>query len=74
MTAEQFCSAELLWQRGQRNEKKEKKYQLWKMGTDIYSSVFYYLFYFFADWLYERGLLEEEFDGAAAFTNEYLPQ
>ena len=28
----------------------------------------------FADWLYERGLLEEEFDGAAAFTNEYLPQ
>ena len=28
----------------------------------------------FADWLYERGLLEEEFDGAADFTNEYLPQ
>lgn len=26
--------------------KKRKKYQLWKMGTDIYSSVFYYLFYF----------------------------
>ncbi len=30
-------------------KKKKKKYQLWKMGTDIYSSVFYYLFYFFAD-------------------------
>lgn len=28
----------------------------------------------FADWLYERGLLAEQFDGAAAFTNEYLPQ
>lgn len=28
----------------------------------------------FADWLYERGLIAEQFDGAAAFTNEYLPQ
>ena len=28
----------------------------------------------FADWLYERGLIAEQFDGAATFTNEYLPQ
>ena len=27
----------------------------------------------FADWLYERGLIENQFDGAAAFTNQYLP-
>ncbi|MDO4581170.1 MAG: ABC transporter substrate-binding protein [Bacillota bacterium] len=28
----------------------------------------------FADWLYQRGLLAEEFDAAAAFSNDYLPQ
>lgn len=28
----------------------------------------------FADWLYERNLLAEPFDGKAAYTNEYLPK
>lgn len=47
MTAEQFCSAELLWQRGQRNEKKEKKYQLWKWGQ-IFILPFFIIYFIFS--------------------------